>query len=133
VSASGGPLNIIIKNSIISKNGTGVDVISGGDSAIHVTVSNSVIANNLQHGIISTGQGTAGATATAIVRDSLVADNGASGLFSGPGNVSHVMRSTFRGNDIGLDPEGGSLISYGDNNVFDNRVDGHPTSTITGM
>jgi hypothetical protein len=132
VSASdnGATLNITIRNSIISKNMSGLLIISAAGGATHVTVSNSVIANNSSHGINSSASN---GIATVMVRDSLVVDNGGSGLFSGPGNESHVARSTFKGNDIGLDPEGGSIISYGDNNVFDNRVDGHPTSTITGM
>lgn len=70
---------------------------------------------------------------TVMVRDSVVADNGGSGLFSGPGNESHVTRSTFKGNNVGLDPEGGSIISYGDNHVFDNTSNGGPTSVITRM
>jgi hypothetical protein len=99
-------------------------------------VTGSVVANN-GYGITGTGA-TAIRPNTLTVQNTLVAYNrGFDGGFGvsaiGPGAIVRVARSTITGNEIGWGVDssfGGTLSSYGDNNVGGNTTDGAPTSTI---
>ena len=70
--------------------------------------------------------------ASTYISDTISANN-SGGLNSiGAGSVVTINRSSFFGNNTGLQVVSGGLIqSYSNNSVNGNSVDGAPTSTIT--
>jgi hypothetical protein len=132
-SGSGTTLGILDHVEMQNNTSAGLEVISEGQT-INVTVSDSVIANNT-NGIIAilfTGPVNVMVRNTTIANNvSAVADNGYGLAVNNTGATVWVTRSTITGNTIGWFPGfGGTVTSYGDNNVMGNGTDGAPTSTL---
>jgi hypothetical protein len=68
-----------------------------------------------------------------MVRHSTIANNANFGLLADVAATIWVTQSTITGNGTGLKGQGsgGTLTSYGDNNVVGNGTDGTPTNTAT--
>jgi hypothetical protein len=96
---------------------------------LNVAVSNSVMANNTVSGIAPASFGAATAV---MVRDSTIANNSGDGLLvTGGAATARVSRSTIMGNATGFATStGGTLVSYGDNNLDGNTTNGTATATI---
>jgi hypothetical protein len=97
-----------MRHSVITGNsGNGVVVISTSDLA-EITVTDSLIANN------GAGVGSAG------------------GIWaSGPMGIVRISDNMVTNNEYGLHVgSGGQIISFGNNRVIDNTIDGAPTSTV---
>jgi hypothetical protein len=100
---------------------------SPGAGAIKVTVTDSVMAHN-NAGIFALSRGPAIAV---MVRNSTVVNNTYGLYSSATGAHLRVTRSTITGNDTGLVADsGGTLASYGDNNIDANTTNGSPTSIL---
>jgi hypothetical protein len=113
-------------------SGTGVQANGAGfPGVVHVTVGNSVMANN-SFGIVAAGTGPTVGPAVVMVQSSTIANNGNLGLnANGSDAFLTVTRSTISGNGTGFGSfSGGRLLSFGDNSLFDNSTDGTATSTI---
>jgi hypothetical protein len=100
--------------------GTGVSVL--GDfmtGTLSVTISNSVMASNRIHGIVTTSSA---AATTVVVRSSTISNNSGDGLqANGAAAVLRVAHSTIAGNDAGWEiMSGAALTSYGDNQIDGN-------------
>jgi hypothetical protein len=117
--------NSVAANSLGS-GAYGVSAQGGGAAAIAtINVSDSVIENN-NYGIF------AGSYGDVIVRSSTVAGSTGAGIYSNgqssPATV-YVTRSTINGNATGISTSsGGTVYSYGDNNLFGNGTPGSFTS-----
>jgi hypothetical protein len=104
----------------------GLQVFDGGAATINVTVNDSVAAHNF----VGIATNSPAAAAAVMVRNSTLVNNSFGVTTSGPGATLRLTRSTITGNGTGLGPFGGTLASYGDNNVDGNTTNGAPTSTI---
>jgi hypothetical protein len=116
-----------------SRAGAGL-AVSGSHSQgpVQVTVSESVMASSLVGGTgIAVESMSGGAPTTVTVRNSTITGNGSAGLqVDGPRATMRVTRSTITGNGTGLSIlNGGQLLSYGDNNIDGNTINGAATST----
>jgi hypothetical protein len=106
--------------------------VSGG--VINMTVRDSVSSGNHSNGIVATG--TAGGPAIIMmVEHSTSSQNATAGfgvISDGPTSTITLTSSTVMGNINGIGASnGGSLVSYQNNNVTLNSVDGTPTSVIS--
>jgi hypothetical protein len=75
----------------------------------------------------------AAGTATMSIDNSVVANNGVNGIRAeGSANaVARISRNTVTSNGTGLSTAtGGQIVSYRNNNVSGNTVDGAPTSSL---
>jgi hypothetical protein len=99
-------------------------LISTTTQAINVTISDSVSASNGEAGILASSIG--GTPVNVMVRNSTIANNGGDGLdaFGSSGTTIRVTRSTITGNNTGAwsVANGGSLLSYADNNIDGNSL-----------
>ncbi|SFJ47784.1 hypothetical protein [Caulobacter sp. UNC279MFTsu5.1] len=102
---------------------------SGTSGSVKTTITNSNISSNTLAGIHNVSNGSVAST---YISDTISANN-SGGLNSiGAGSVVTINRSSFFGNNTGLQVVSGGLIqSYSNNSVNGNSVDGAPTSTIT--
>jgi hypothetical protein len=89
---------------------------------IHITVTDSLSANNGNNGIYANSTGST--PVSIMVRNSTIANNFANGLAAnGAGDNISVTRSTITNNSIGWNSDGvGTVTSYGDNNIDGNAV-----------
>jgi len=98
--------------------------------AVWVDVSDSVAAHNGHTGIRAETLGTGGPT-TVMVRNSTFANNNVALQVDGTFVVLRVGGSTITNNDVGFATlSGGTLYSYGDNNLDGNTADGAATAVI---
>jgi hypothetical protein len=102
IGANGGPINATFSHSAAEHNGGGINVGAAPTAHASLMIADSTLSNSGNYAIASNG-------ATATVR---------------------VTRSRITGNVTGLLNGGGSLVSYGDNNLDGNTTDGVFTSTI---
>jgi hypothetical protein len=92
---------LVTGTTIESNNGNAVDVATGGQA----TVEGSVLSNNAGAGIFMNS-----AKAVAVIsRDTIV----------------------FNGQGLAFGNSGGSIVSFGDNEITENTVDGAPTQTVS--
>jgi hypothetical protein len=110
-----------------ANNGLAVRAVS---QTITLTVTDSVSANNGSDGILANP---VGGTVSIMVRNSTVVDNSANGLDSiGANGIVRVTRSTITGNNAGWANIGGTVVSYGDNNIDGNAsVNTEPPGPLT--
>lgn len=125
VSPTGGATAAVAMDTVNLSNSTyGLYVASGKAS-----LRNSVLSANSNSGINSVGS-------TSMVRinvdNTLVSDNASFGIRStGAQSFVYVSNSSITGNGLGLSLfASGSLISYGNNRVFENSTNGIFTSTL---
>jgi len=114
-----------------NNSGHGMDLTGNTSTgSIKATVSESVSTNNVLSGFqVSSTAG--GAAASMMVVRSTAANNGTAGIRVGTNATVRLSQSTVTGNATGLQPAGGTLLSYSDNNVDGNTTDGAPTGTLT--
>lgn len=100
--------------------------IEGGTQA---TVNHSVATGNTVHGFIA--EGTAVGAAELNLESSMSSNNGTNGVRAFQnGAIIRISNMVITGNQNGLSSNAASIISFGNNSVAGNVVDGSPTSTI---
>jgi hypothetical protein len=104
--------------------------IEGGTVA---TVSNSVAGGNSTHGFIAVG--TAVGAAILHLESSVSSNNAGEGVRANQaGSTVTISGTAVTGNlGTGLLPNGGAIVSFGNNSVAENGVNGSPTSTVPLM
>ena len=114
-----GPTNGFIDHVKIENTAGNALAFGTSTQTINVTVNDTVIANNSDAAVFSLSSGGA---INVMVRNSILANNSDTGLAaSGIGSAISVTRSTITGNGFGwLDVGGGTVTSYGDNNIDGN-------------
>lgn len=157
-----GAANIRLENLRIFGNaGCGVCVSTTGAPGTRVTIDNSVIHDNAAEGVLinpattigmnenrvtitnskifgNTGAGVRVATATAtkaFVFNSQISDNGAAGLLAdGASAKFRVSNNDITGNGFGFQTlNSGEILSFGNNRIRGNTVDGVPTTTTAQL
>jgi hypothetical protein len=138
-----------VSDSRIFNNGDGIFVGPNINQIASVTLNRVELTGNLQNGLALGGGVVAGT-----MRDSVAAGNGNDGVLAAAtqvfftveessivanlnagiqtlsaGTVVNVGASTIGGNGTGVMPTGGSLISFGNNQMSANGTDGNFTST----
>jgi hypothetical protein len=119
----------------IEDNELGLLIDTEPGQTLNVTVSDTIIAKNGVSGFNSPGllcqsAGSPGGTASVVVRESTIAHNNQGLQSAWSGCTISVTRSTIAENGIGLSLNGGQIVSYMDNNVINNGINGNPSSTI---
>jgi hypothetical protein len=124
----GGAIGAINRVTIENNVLFGLHFGNGSPTTVSLTVSDSTISNN-GAGVALVGSAN---SATTMLRDVVVSDNTTDGvLANGSSATIRLTRSTITGNDNGLRTvSSGKIISFGDNSVAGNVVDGAPTSII---
>jgi hypothetical protein len=136
------PIKVVINRVEASNNFSGIKADGGpvqaSGSIMNINARDSVVAGNTTNGIVATapaGRGTIRMTLDRVTS----ANNGANvptsgGVVSdGANSFLRITNSTITGNVNGLSASnGGTLTSFGNNNVIDNAVDGMP-STVAGQ
>jgi hypothetical protein len=120
--------SVLIDNSRITENTNGVlNEANDPSGNAWTTITNSDISHNSGNGV-QTGTGGNAIDATSLINNVIV-DNGGStgiGVYSdGPSAVSVVGRDVIADNGVGLETDpthGGTIVSFGDNDVFENFV-----------
>jgi hypothetical protein len=115
----------------LNRNSNGV-VAEGGNTTgvIVVEVRDSSVARSTSHGIFTNTD----ASHAGIVIDRTTSTlNGGNGIRAfGAGALVHIGNSTVRGNGAGLiAASGGQILSYQNNQLDGNGVDGAPTGVLT--
>jgi hypothetical protein len=148
-----------VSNTIASNNGGGI-VIAAAGSAVVTGVLSNVTANNNNHDGIQVVGVTAGATINVTIADSVasnntgngvlavavsaaantgvmvrnvVASNNGTGLITLTNAVLRVAHSAVTGNSTGVNTSGGTLFSYGDNDINGNTSDNTGVLTPVAM
>ena len=126
-----GVVTAVVERAVMDNNGSFGLSADGNAStgSINVTVSDSAATHNLSNGIVAIS----GVTPTVVmVRNSTVANN----LFIGvntqqPAAIIRVTHSTITGNGTGIATvSSGQVVSFGDNSLAGNTIDGASTSTM---
>jgi hypothetical protein len=132
-------INRVTLNRVEARNnffGIKADGVSAGISGgvINMTVRDSVSSGNHSNGIVATGNA-AGPAIIMMVEHTTASQNATAGfgvISDGPKSTITLSNSTVMGNINGIGASnGGQLVSYGNNNVSLNSVDGSPTSVIS--
>ncbi|MBV9219078.1 MAG: right-handed parallel beta-helix repeat-containing protein [Methylobacteriaceae bacterium] len=118
------------RNNYFGIKADGTD-ISGG--VINMTVRDSLASGNRSNGIVGTGNAN-GPAIIMLVERTTSSQNATAGfgvIADGPATTIELTGSTMMGNINGIGAShGGRLVSYQNNNVSLNSVDGSPTSVI---
>ena len=123
IAAPGGG-TLIVEDSIIQTNGTGINV-SGGNT--HTSLRNVSINNNAVNGISFTTSG------KAVVDRTTIGFNGATGLVVNSAGLTVMLgNSTIVGNTLGTSAPAGTLWSFKNNQVGGNVTDGTPITPFPG-
>jgi Right handed beta helix region len=119
----------VVDRVVVDRNVFGIAADStGGTTGINVTVSQSVVANNSQTGILSA---TGAVAAGIMVSGSAVVNNVGTGLnATGTGGIVRVGSSVITGNGTAT---AGNTQSYGNNQINGNGVDTVPTLVSGGL
>jgi hypothetical protein len=108
-------------------NGRGLRAEDGST----VTVSNSHAAGNDLNGFVALGTSRA---VNMTLESSVAASNGATGIYSGNLTTVKISNVTVTRNNAGLQTAGGSIVSFGNNRVYDNTtLNGPPTTNVGQM
>jgi hypothetical protein len=129
-----------IDNSRITDNpGNGVlNNGTAGSASDWTNVTNSQITDNGGNGM-QTGTGGSNVLLTDIINDDINNNGGTTGIgvySDGPATVSVIGRDMIAANGFGLETDqtnGGSIISFKDNEVFENYTDIAPGTSITSF
>jgi hypothetical protein len=109
-----------------NNSGAGIVVFSSLTiGAVNVTIVDSEASNNASDGVLATG--IIGSVAAAVMLRNVVASNNLFGLNAGPNAILRVAHSVVTGNGTGVNSSGGTIFSYGDNDIDGN------TSNNTGV
>ncbi|MCR5859605.1 right-handed parallel beta-helix repeat-containing protein [Mesorhizobium sp. J428] len=126
----GAAAEVVVDNVVSSNNNNGLHANSTTSGAISVTIVNSVFSLNTGNGIAATG----GAGNVDIIADGATAsDNAAAGIrASGATAIVRLSNSNVSGNANGLSAlSSGQILSFVNNRIRANAVDGAPTGTLT--
>jgi hypothetical protein len=134
---------LFIKNTIARNNGRGIYFngyatldrcrIEGNATGVHVsapsraTIRDSVVADNSSYGLFSEALADTALENCAVTRNGTGIRASSSGFFVGRFYVSNTAISL---NSTGLSPNGGRIISFGNNRLSGNNTNGAFTSTI---
>jgi hypothetical protein len=119
-----GTLAVTLERVQMVRNRFGLRVEDGA----RATVRDSVASANNTNGYLAVS---AGAPVTLNVEDSIAADNINNGVNAqGAQAVIRLSNVTVTGNGTGLNAGGGAIVSFGNNRVAGNVLDGTPTLTI---
>ena len=131
--AAGSTSKVVINRSDVQNNVTGIKadgVNSGAGGVINMTVSDTASVGNSQNGIVGTTN--AGGSAAVIMVDRAKASHNAVGygiIADGPKTFIRFGASSITGNAFGVGASnGGTLLSYGTNQIDGNSVDGTPAT-----
>src|SRR3954468_15329681 len=128
------PSSTTIVDSLVADNGThGINIFSPtGDGANRVTLRNVTLTDNAQNGIGTTTRGTGRVVVN--VFNSLVGDNGLDGIRSQGANAKVRISNTGIVGNVGQglhSLDGGQILSWGNNEIAGNTVDGAPTGMLS--
>ncbi len=121
----------VLKNVSMPGNVFGIKADSTGTSgSIKVTLDDSTASGSTFSGVVSMSP-VGGAPVDFLVNRSVIANNGSNGIrVDGAGAVVRVSDSTITGNAVGLSiGVGGSIVSFSNNRITANDVNGVPSST----
>jgi hypothetical protein len=108
----------------LERNRFGVRV----EDAARATVRDSSASNNGTNGFVAFS---AGGASTLTLEHSLAADNTNNGVSAlGAAATVRLSNTTVVGNGTGLNAGGGAIVSFGNNQITGNGVDGAPTTTV---
>jgi hypothetical protein len=129
--AAGGAAVGTIDGTRLDGNTTGLMVRNGSI----VTVRNAVASGNQRNGIVAVSVGD---VADITLENCLLSNNGsavgaAGGVWaSGPMGVIRISNNVITNNEYGIHVgSGGQILSYGNNKIVDNTIDGDPTGVLT--
>lgn len=125
----GAAAEVVVENVVSSNNNNGIHANSATSGAISVAIDNSTFSLNTGNGIAATG----GAGSINILVDGTTSsDNGAAGIrASGATAIIRLSDSNVSGNANGLTTaSSGQILSFVNNRIRANTVDGAPTGTL---
>jgi Right handed beta helix region len=122
--ASGQIASVTLNNvELVANTKDGLDL--GGSGVVAGTMRSSVVGENGQSGVVASAS-----QVYFTIEESSVVDNLTSGIqTNSAGSVVNVGASTIGGNGTGVLASSGSLISFGNNQMSTNAVNGTFTST----
>ena len=129
----GSTSKVVINRSDVQNNTFGIKADGGSSGAggvINMTVSDTASVGNTQNGIVGTTN--ASGSAAVIMVDRAKASHNAVGygiIADGPKTFITFGASSIAGNAFGVGASnGGTLLSFGDNHIYGNSVDGTPAT-----
>jgi hypothetical protein len=130
--AGSGAANVVITNSIVDGNSSGVRADATGTSGnVRATVQNSSVSGNANDGI--TAIASTGSASVVVVDKSVASNNTGSGVISNGATVL-LGASAVSGNGTGLNTaNSGSLFSYRNNDINGNANDNVGVATTAGL
>lgn len=130
------PSKLTIDDSMISDNpGTGVLLSPGtggtSGSFVRATIRNSAIYGNGGSGVGTTSSPGPNKVSANLFSNG-ISDNATNGLLvDGVGSMIHISQNAITGNGQGLkEINSGQILSWQDNQITDNGIDGVPTGTL---
>ncbi|MDQ6701828.1 MAG: hypothetical protein M3Z96_01335 [Pseudomonadota bacterium] len=102
-----------------NNNDEGIDVDGSFAASLNVTIVDSEASNNSGTGVFAVGAAS-GAGATAVLLRNVVASYNGTGLFANIAATLRVAHSVVTGNVAGVAASGGTIFSYGDNDIDGN-------------
>ena len=139
---------VINKSSVVNNAGNGFNTFITGGATANISVNNSLFATNnigfnlsqsvktsFQNSIITSNttgvQVHFGELTMSECQISLNGTGVNAGTFSGGGGTIRISGNTITGNDNGIVPGFGTIISLGNNTIQGNTVNGSPSSTVS--
>jgi hypothetical protein len=102
-----------------NNNGSGITVSGAFAASPNVTIVDSMASNNHSFGVEAFSVSGGGVTAV-MVRNVLASNSPGSGLLAQVSGILRVAHSVVTGNGIGVNANGGTIFSYGDNDIDGN-------------
>ena len=121
---------VTIANSTLFNNLVGVRAVGTSTTGrIDINISNSNISGNLNHGVAAV---TGSSAVDIMLNNSVISNNGIRGVSSSGANaVVRIGSSVVSGNANGLMAvSSGKILSFGNNQISGNTVDGAPTGNV---
>ena len=121
---------VTIANSTLFNNRVGVRAVGTSTTGrIDISISNSNISGNLNHGVAAV---TGSSAVDIMLNNSVISNNGIRGVSSSGANaVVRIGSSVVSGNANGLMAvSSGKILSFGNNQISGNTVDGAPTGNV---
>ncbi len=116
---TGGTVNLSVSNSVFANNATGISLSSNTKAAVRDTT----LSNNTT--------GLVASNAEMNVTGSLISHN-TTGISSLSGGTFRITGNTITANGTGLSSSGGgSIVSFSNNAILGNTIDGAPTSFVS--
>jgi hypothetical protein len=135
VEGNGAPTGTLDRVVAVGNGGSGLDFFLRGTAPVSFTISDSDFSNNGGDGVsVQTTTGQPNPDQISIMlRNVAASNNGNAGVIVGSDHVENVAvwitKSTFTRNVLGI--AGAQIISFGDNSIARNKLDGGPSSTIS--